>query len=250
MAEIPISFAVNAGELIATVTGTGDGGVENGLLLQSSSFTSDGSVAVDLGAAVQSISSFNFFLGDDTADFIVAIDASQTLAVLDVTGQTGVTGPTPTNPSTLSQFWGSATQGMVTAALSGALETWIETNASGVPVLILVGFVSGGSAFLLASGAMGADLFALFITQLAVQEVDAGAISQDQAADIKQWAKIGDLVAQIPAIIEDEEAVSRIASGLAADVNFESDSDDVKLSVSIASNTTSKYVLALKALKP
>ena len=250
MAEIPINFEVNGGELVATVTGTGVGGVENGLLLQSTTFTSNGSVDLDLGAAVQSISLFNFVLGDDSADFIVAIGADLGLFTFDVTRQTTQTGPAPADATTLSEFWTGATRANVTAALAGALENWIEENAASIPVLIIVGLVTGGSAFLLATISTGADLFALFITHLAKQEVAAGMLSQDQANDITHWAKVGDLVAQIPAVVEDENTISRVFNGLAADINFESDSDNVKLGVSIASNTLTKYVLALQALKP
>ena len=250
MAEIPVSFAVSGGELIATVTGTGDGGVENGLQQVSTPFSSTGSVDLDLGGAVQSASSFNFVLGNDSADFVVGIAADQTLTTLDVTGQTTATGPAPSDAATLKQFWDGATQTNVAAALGGALESWIEENAAGIPVLIIVGLVTGGSAFLLSTVAAGGDLFALFVAELAKQEVGAGTLSQDQANDILRWAKIGDLVTQIPAVLTDENTISRVINGLAADVNFESTSADVKLGVSIASNTVTKYVLALTALKP
>jgi len=249
MAEIPVTFAVSGGELIATVTGTGDGGVENGLQQVSTPFSSTGSIDLDLGGAVPSASSFNFVLVGDSADFVVGIASDQTLTTLDVTGQTTPTGPAPSDLATLKQFWDNATQANVTAALGGALESWIEENAASIPVLIIVGLVTGGSAFLLSTLATGGDLFAIFVTELAKQEVSSGTLSQDQANEIIQWAKIGDLVTQIPAVLTDENTISRVINGLAADINFESTSDDVKLGVSIASNTVTKYVLALTALK-
>lgn len=92
-------------------------------------------------------------------------------------------------------------------------------------------------------------MFAIFVTELAKQEVSSGTLSQDEANEIIHWAKIGDLVTQIPTVLTDENTISRVINGLAADINFESTSDDVKLGVSIASNTVTKYVLALTALK-
>jgi len=155
MAEIPVTFAVSGGELIATVTGTGDGGVENGLQQVSTPFSSTGSIDLDLGGAVPSASSFNFVLVGDSADFVVGIASDQTLTTLDVTGQTTPTGPAPSDLATLKQFWDNATQANVTAALGGALESWIEENAASIPVLIIVGLVTGGSAFLLSTLAAG-----------------------------------------------------------------------------------------------
>jgi hypothetical protein len=250
MAQLPVSFTVDgSGHLIASVTGAGNGGVENGLLLQSSSFSSSGSVDLNLGAAVQSVSSFKFYLGSDTAGFVVSIGAAQTICVLPATDEMVATGPTPDDPSVVSRFINGISQTNVTAALTGALESWIEANATGIPVLILVGLVSGGTAFFLASLGQAGDFLELFVEKILAQEVADGILTDSEAGAVKIWAKAGDGVLQLPTILTGENTVTRVMSGIAADVNFESESDIAKLGVSIASNGVSKYVLALKALK-
>ncbi len=148
MSQLPASFIVGgSGHLIASVTGTGDGLVENGLPLQSASFSSIGSVDLDLGAAVQSVSSFKFILGSDTADFVVSVGTDQAICVLLATGEMVATGPTPDDPSVVSRFINGISQTNVTAVLTGAFESRIEANATGVPTLILVGLVSGEQRF-------------------------------------------------------------------------------------------------------
>ena len=250
MASLPVAYAVDgSGHLIATVTGTGDGGVENGLSLVSTPLSIIGTADVDLGAAVQSVSTFKFYIGNDASDSVVGIGADQSLTIVGATGLTVATGPAPSDENTLNLFWNGINQVNLTAALAGAMEDWIVQNASGIPVLILLGFVTGGSAFVLATVAQAADFGAIFISNIAAQEVAANSITQAQADQIKLWAKVGDTALQIPAIVTDETTITRVVSGIAADVNFESDSDRAKLGVSLVSNGVSKYVLALKAAK-
>ena len=250
MAFLPVAYAVDAsGHLVATVTGTGDGGVENGLLLVSTPLSIVGSIDVDLGAAVQSVSTFKFYLDADSSDWVVVIASDQSLTTIGATGMTVATGPAPSDGGTLSLFWSGINQVNLTAALTGAMEDWIVQNASGIPVLILLGFVTGGSAFVLATVAQAADFGAIFISNIAAQEVAISYITQAQADQIKLWAKVGDTALQIPAIVTDENTFTRVLGGIAADVNFESDSEKAKLGVMIASNGVSKYVLALKAAK-
>jgi hypothetical protein len=55
--HFPVAYAVDRSEqLFATVTGTGDGGVENGVSLVSSPLSIVGNADVDLGEAVQTVS--------------------------------------------------------------------------------------------------------------------------------------------------------------------------------------------------
>ncbi len=244
----PVSFKVDgSGHLIATVSAAGDGGVENGLLLQSTPFTGPGDI--DLGAATQSVSSFKFVVGSDTTSFVVSIAVDQTLAVLPADGELVPTGPTPADATVVSRFIGDLTQANVKSALAGTLEAWIEANATGIPVLILVGVVSGGSAFALAALAQAADFAELFVEKMLAIEIADGTLTSDEANEIKAWAKAGDGVFQLPTIITDDVTLTRVISGVAAEVNFESESDTVKVGVTIASNGVNKYVLALKALK-
>jgi hypothetical protein len=249
MALLPVAYAVESGRLIATVTGTGDGGVENGLAVVSTPLSIVGNADVDLGQAVQSVSTFKFYIGADSSAAVVSVASDQSLAILDATGMTVPSGPPPSDGNTLSLFWSGINQVNLTAALSGAMEDWIVQNASGIPVLILLGFVTGGSAFLLATVAQAADFGAIFIANIAAQEVAINIITQAQANDIKLWAKVGDTALQIPAIVTDENTITRVLGGVAADVNFESDSNKAKLGVTIVSNGVNKYVLALKAVK-
>jgi len=250
MALLPVVYAVDgSGQLIATITGTGDGGVENGLSLVSTPLSIVGSADVDLGTAVQSVSTFKFYIESDSSDSVVGIASDQSLTVVGATGMTAATGPAPSDENTLGLFWSGINQVNLTAALAGAMEDWIVQNASGIPVIILLGFVTGGSAFVLATLAQAADFGAIFLSNIAAQEVAANSITQAQADQIKLWAKVGDTALQIPAIVTDETTVTRVLGGIVADVNFESTSGKAKLGVTLVSNGVSKYVLALKAVK-
>lgn len=249
MAQLPVSFSVDSSSnhLIAAVTGSGDGGVENGLSAISQPFTIDGVGNVDLGLASASVSSFQFTLGGDSADFVVYIAADLTLTVISADGQIGQTGPTPPT-DLLQRFWGGMTQPVLTAALQGALSDWIVANAVGLPVLAVVGFVSGGGAFLVAALAKGSDLVAIFLQQVASQEVANGIISSDEAAQIKQWARVGDALMQLPAIAADESELSQMAAILSGTVQLDAESDTAKLTASLAADGVAKYTFALQVL--
>jgi hypothetical protein len=114
---------------------------------------------------------------------------------------------------------------------------------------ILVGVVSGGTAFALAALAQAADFAEIFVEKMLAIEIADATLTSDEAKQIKAWAKAGDGVFQLPTILTDDVTLTRVISGVAAEVNFESESDTVKVGVTIASNGVSKYVLALKALK-
>ena len=248
MAQLPVIFSMSATDhLIATITGSGSGGVENGLALISQPFTIDGQGEVDLGSATQGISSFQFTLGDDSAAFLVAIAPDFTFTVLDAPGLVGETGPTP-SPDLLQRYWSGLTPEVATAALQGAVNDWIVANAVGAPVLLVVGFVSGGGAFFLAAAAKTADLVALFFIKVAAQESSNGNITPDEAKLIQAWAKVGDTSLQLPAILTDESELAKVAGLIAAEVNFSAESETAKLGVTWAADGVAKYVLALEAL--
>lgn len=248
MALLPVSFSIDeSNHLVATITGTGDGGVENGLALLSQPFTIQDVGDVDLGSATQGVSSFKFVLNGDSNAAVVAIGPDHGFTVIGADGQTGMAG-TPPSPDLLQRFWGGITSDLTASALSGAFEEWIVTNAVGAPLLVVIGIVSGGGAFVLAAVAKGADLVAIFFTKVAEEEVSEGTISSAEADLIKAWAKVGDTALQLPSILTDESTLVKVTGLIAADVNFASESVNAKLGVTYAADGVAKYVLALSAL--
>jgi hypothetical protein len=142
---IPITLFTQNGKLFATVVGTGTLGVENGLLLLSRQFDVAGSTDVELGPANQGVYAFNFVLNSDSANLLAILDSGGGLTVLR-NANLGSGGPLP-SPGVLEKFWSNLTSDLLKAALAGALGDWIKSNAVGAPLLVVVGFVSGGTAF-------------------------------------------------------------------------------------------------------
>jgi hypothetical protein len=152
-------------------------------------------------------------------------------------------------------FWNGCTKDRVSAALNGALGDWIRDNASGSAVFIVVGIVAGpfSLAFALPAITKGVDLAATFVTKIIESEVAAGVLTSGEGKTIARALGFADGVAQIPALIKGEGIVERAAGALGAANNvlatFTSESDNLKLGVTITTDTVGKYAFALNALK-
>lgn len=250
MATFQVTFVVDdtSQHLIATPAEGGDGTVENGLTMSSQNISVT-DASVDLGTAAQGVFAFTFTLNSgDTSSALVAIASDLSLTIVDMTGMTGTIGPMP-NEGVLDKFWNGITPDITNAALSGALEDWIVSNAVGLPVLVVVGFVSFGTGFLLGALASVSDFVGIFVEQVAAAEVAQGILTDAEANEIKSWANVTNAALQLPAVLTSESALVRVAGVVATDVNFTSESQVAKIGVTFASDGVAKYVLALSALK-
>jgi hypothetical protein len=244
---VPITLSIQNGKLLATVVGTGSLGVENGLMLLSQQFDVAGSTDVDLGPANQGVYGFKFVLNGDSSSLLAILDAAGGLTVLG-DAVLGSGGPLPT-AGVLAKFWSNLTPDLLQSALTGALGDWIKSNVVGAPLLVVLGFVSGGTAFAVMALSKGADLAAAFIIQVADAELAAGSLTQSEADSIKRWATVTDGVLQIPSIVTAEATLEKAAGALAAVTNVVAENADVKLSATYSSDLVAKYALALKAIK-
>lgn len=243
----PVTLSIQNGQLIATVVGNGFLGVENGLALQSQQFTVTGSTDVNLGHAAQGVYGFTFSLNGDGSSLLAIVDHSGGLTVLgDIS--LGMGGPLPSQ-NLLTKFWSNLTPELLMAALDGALGEWIKSNVVGAPLLVLVGFVSGGTAFALVALSKGSDLATAFITQIAKAQVSAGTLTASEADSIMRWATISNGVLQIPSIVTAESTVEKAVSALATVTNVVAENAYVKLTASYSGDLVAKYALALTALK-
>ena len=248
---VVIGLSGDRSRVLATISGDGDGGVENGFSLSSSTFSSggSGSASVDLGSATPGVYSVRFIRGGDSYAAIIVIDSDQNLTTIDGTGNTRSL-PTASD-DLLTRFWNGFTKQRLNSVLGGAIEDWIAANAVGGPVLLVVGIITGplSLAFLAGAAAKAADLFALVIAKIADSERSDGTITADEVVVVKKAVGVVDLVSQLPAILTAESSIEKATGAVSAAVNFTAESDVVKLSVSFSADGTSKYMLALNALK-
>jgi hypothetical protein len=199
---------------------------------------------------MQSVSSFRFTLEADTTDFIVVLGADLSYTALPISDdELTLVGLAPADATVLNRFFAGITDINVSAALVGALEAWIVANATAIPVLVILGLVTEGYGFVLAGAGQLADLIEQFIEQILAQEVNVGDLTNGEAQQVKNWAKAGDGLLQLPSILTTDNTLARVLAGIATDVNFESESANARLGVTMTSNIAGKWVLALTALK-